>query len=375
MTIDLNNFTSRTMHDAQGETYAVLSHDLYLYAALDWLMRAQDVTHDGGVSAQYDLLRGWDDSYIETTGYILVSFFEAAKVLGEEELRRRAINMADFLVKVQLTSGAFSSGTPQDKPTPRVFNTGEDIRGLMRAYLETKKQKYLHSAVKAADWLVSVQEKDGSWLKDEFQGRKHAYHSRTAWALLSVWQVTKSAKYRSSAVRSLDWVLAQQINSGWFAECDFTSPLQPFTHAIDYTISGLMESGRILKSKKYQAAAKRAADALLHYYRKIHFMPATFNPNWLSDDRYTCLTGDAQIALTWMELYEHTKKREYLEAADEILTDVKSTVDLLTNDLSIRGAVPGAYPIYGGYSRWNYPNWATKFFFDALLKYRQLKNK
>ena len=33
----------------------------------------------------------------------------------------------------------------------------------------------------------------------------------------------------------------------------------------------------------------------------------------------------------------------------------------------IRGGIAGAYPIWGGYERLGYPNWAAKFFADALM--------
>jgi hypothetical protein len=376
MSVDLSNLVTRTIHDMTHKSYEVLDQDLYLFGALDWLKRAQDMTTDGGVSAQYDLLRGWDDSYIETTGYILVSFFDAANAFDDPELRARAIKMADFLVKVQLPSGAFASGTPQDLPfVPRVFNTGEVIRGLVRAYKETGKTKYLNSAKRAADWLVSIQEEDGSWIKDEFQNRKHTYHSRTAWALLTVWQATKILRYKQAATICLNWVLTKQNHEGWFSDCDFTSPPQPFTHAIDYVISGLLESGEILKNKNYIKAAQKASDKLLSYYMANDFMPATFDHSWQSADSYSCLTGNAQIVISWIKFYSRTKNKKYLKAASELLDDLKARVDLLTNDLNIRGALAGAYPIYGGYSRFNYPNWATKFFFEALLSYRSLHNK
>ncbi|MBC8072612.1 MAG: hypothetical protein IAG13_30100, partial [Deltaproteobacteria bacterium] len=39
----------------------------------------------------------------------------------------------------------------------------------------------------------------------------------------------------------------------------------------------------------------------------------------------------------------------------------------LTTDAETRGAIKGSHPIWGGYSPFTYPNWATKFFVDALL--------
>ena len=33
----------------------------------------------------------------------------------------------------------------------------------------------------------------------------------------------------------------------------------------------------------------------------------------------------------------------------------------------MRGAIPGSAPIWGAYSRFEFPNWAAKFFADALI--------
>jgi len=365
--MDLLNLVSSSVHDLLGKKFPLHSDDKYLVAAVQWLKRAQDMTKDGGVAAEYSLLFGWRNSYIETTGYILVTFFALFDKTGDREYFTRALKMADFLLKVQLKSGAFQSGTPQDESIPRVFNTGEDIRGLVEAYRRTKNVKYLNGAVKAANWLVSIQEKDGSWIKHAYQGKRHSYHSRTSWALLTVWEETKNVEYRKAARKNLDWVLQQQHKNGWFEECDFTNPPNPYTHAIDYVMSGLLESSKILRDKKLWVSEKKAADALLKYYQKNHFMPATFNRNWKSKDKYCCLTGNAQIVISWMQLYKKTKQGKYLKNAQNLLNDIKKTINLATHDLNVQGAVAGAYPIYGGYDRFAYPNWATKFFIDALL--------
>ena len=53
---------------------------------------------------------------------------------------------------------------------------------------------------------------------------------------------------------------------------------------------------------------------------------------------------------------------------------VKFLQDTSSKNPGIRGAVPGAFPIFGSYSFLKYPNWAAKFFADALmLKIRLLE--
>ena len=44
-------------------------------------------------------------------------------------------------------------------------------------------------------------------------------------------------------------------------------------------------------------------------------------------------------------------------------------------DERIKGAISGSYPIWGEYQRLAFPNWATKFFVDALLLEETLGQK
>ena len=44
-----------------------------------------------------------------------------------------------------------------------------------------------------------------------------------------------------------------------------------------------------------------------------------------------------------------------------------SIQNLQTPDMNIRGGIKGSHPVNGGYMTWRYPNWAAKFFMDALM--------
>ncbi len=41
--------------------------------------------------------------------------------------------------------------------------------------------------------------------------------------------------------------------------------------------------------------------------------------------------------------------------------------DLEITHPAVRGGIAGSFPIYGAYERLKYPNWASKFFIDAIL--------
>jgi hypothetical protein len=82
---------------------------------------------------------------------------------------------------------------------------------------------------------------------------------------------------------------------------------------------------------------------------------------------YACITGVAQMAICWRRLFQITGTQEYREAAARAIAYMKRTQRAEENDDIVRGAIPGSAPIWGGYSRFEFPNWAAKFFADALM--------
>src|SRR5262245_50074918 len=130
----------------------------HLSEAIAWLERAQDATPDGGVSYGYSLRGGWRPSYVETTGYIAVTFFDLAARARNQHLgaarsaRERALRMASWLTEVQLADGSFDNDRIQSG-SGIVFDTGQDLQGLERAFLETEDMRFACAANRACTWL------------------------------------------------------------------------------------------------------------------------------------------------------------------------------------------------------------------------------
>src|SRR3989344_2644528 len=348
----------------------------HIESAITWLKNAQDATPDGGVSAWFSLLTGWRSSYIETTGYIINTFLDCAEYLRDPSLVERAIRMADFLLEMQLKSGGYRTSVPSDRKVsePTVFNTGQDLLGLTNIYTLTKENKYLDSCIKAADFLCDIQESDGSWKKNTYGSTKHTYHTRVAWGLLKVFQISGNNRYKTSAIKNLEWAMSNQLDNGWFAHNELPPPniSVPYTHTISYAIEGLFWSGKLLHNKKFISAAQKGALPLAKYYLENKFLPGTFDQNWHSNNRYSCVTGDAQISLIWAELFNLTKDTIYSQAVRNMNSYLRSLQHTHSPLKGICGALPGSDPLWGdiwrnqGYCRLTYLNWATKFYIDAL---------
>jgi hypothetical protein len=345
----------------------------HLSATMDWLCRAQDATSDGGVSAAFDVVAStWYPAYPETTGYIIPTFFDYAAYNGDGSFRTRAIRMADWLLSLQLDNGAFP-GPPwlEPKGKPVVFDTGQIIQGLVRTFEETGKTQYLDAALRAGDWLVEVQEADGSWRRFDMD-HPHTYNTRTAWAMLLAEQAGQSDRYRSAVRKNLDWVLSQQTQEGWFNNASFKPGEAPLTHTLAYTVEGLLEAGRILSDQQIIEAARLTADALRSRLTQDGYLRGTYSSGWQSEVSWGCLTGNAQMALIWLTLYEMTSDPSYLRVATQANRALKEVQSRFASSPGIRGGVAGSYPIYGDYGHYLYLNWAAKFFADSLMREERL---
>ncbi len=361
------------------------SSDLHIISSLNWIDRAQDRGVDGGVSSWYGVFSGWGEPYIETTGYIISTYLESYHYFKNEKYLDRAIKMADFLISVQLPEGGFKTYLKSNNniDAPTIFNTGQDLIGMVDIYNETKKSIYLKSIIRTANFLTKSIDSDGRWVKYSYDKMGHSYDSRVAYALLKASFVTKIEKHKSAAIKNLNWVMDQQLSNGWYmnSQLPFPNPTDPYTHTIAYTMEGLLFSGILLNNRKMVDSAKRAADSILNYYNIHKFIPATFDKNWQSEDKYTCLTGNAQISVVWSLLYLQFKDKKYRIGVKSINKFLKSLNRINYPSKNIRGSMAGSFPIYGdllknkGYCRMTLINWAVKFYIDALLLEQLINNK
>jgi uncharacterized protein YyaL (SSP411 family) len=335
-----------------------------------WILVARDHTADGGISARYDLLRGrWAPSYPETSGYTVETLLACASAFRRPDLREAGLGVADYLLQVRMAEGAVGHWNKRERQlaTPVVFDTGQIIFGWLAAWRETGESAYLEAAVKAGDWLISVQDPCGAWVRFQHQGTVKVIDTRVAWALLRLAEVTSKQTYVDGAQRNLNWALHQQQANGWFGHASLLPGEDPFTHAIAYTAEGLLECGIGLNEPRYVGAAEKVARAMLNSQRADGSLASTYDAAWRPTARSTCLTGNCQMALLWLRLHGLSEGTAYLDAARRAIAFVASTQNLHTSNPNIRGAIAGSYPIYGCYVRFQYPNWAAKFFVDALL--------
>ena len=351
-----------------------------LPSAMEWLCRAHDACGGRGVSAAFYLGRGWDGPYPEVSGYLIPSFLAYADLTGDGAYAERACRIADWEVEVQAPNGGVRSGF--ESKEVRVFNTGQVILGWLSMYARLRENAYLEAASRAGDYLLRNQEKDGSWQNDTYCGAR-TYHSRCAWALLELARCTGRGSYRLGAARSIEWVLRQRMSNGWFRRCGFHND-PPITHVIEYTLRGLLEcyASGLERARELDllSLVRISTERLLDSARSawirgiVGLLPGAFDGEWRAAVSYSCLTGNAQLAVLCYRLAQLTGEQRFADEA-ELLAGALLAVQYRGAGFDvIRGALPGSFPLYAGYVAAGFPSWATKFLADMLMMKRSYQS-
>ncbi len=347
----------------------------HLEASIKWLQKAFEVNDKKGVSAAFNLIENeWMVSYPETTGYVIPTFIAYSEFTGKNEYLQDAIKMGEWEISLQWENGGIGEPSGVYGLKPRVFNTAQVMLGWLALYEKTSDQKFLDATIKSADWLVEIQESDGSWKQNTYMGSK-TYHSRVAWALSETFKQTGEIKFLRSVEKFLNWLYSKTFENGWFSDTSLSDPGKPWTHLYAYTIFGLSE---LLHSNISENHKKKIIEILntvsekivnlIEYPNKNYLgLPGEFTQDFNPDYNWTCLTGNAQTALFLRRFGETTGNEKFIDYSDKLTDETKLAQYLKTKDKNIYGGLGGSFPINGGYSPFTIPNWAVKFFADSLL--------
>jgi len=349
----------------------IRDHKTHLAAAINWLCRAQDIRNgeadNGGVSAGWSFEDDWLPSYPETSGYIIETFVTATDILKQQELIGRAHKILDWELSIQNNNGSFPGHFGETGSKPVIFNTGQIMHGMNCGYQKLNRNECLESAIKAGKWLITQQDEDGCWRRSTHNNIPHTYNTRASWALLQTGLLANDKTLINAATRNIDWALTQQLENGWFRNSAFTANAYPFTHTIAYTIRGILESSLLLDNNRYFNAANKAAQALAAVQEKDGSLAGTFNQDWQSNAYYVCLTGLAQASIIWSRLAQTDNSQEFQQNIDKAIQYLKKKQSITYKADIYDGGIAGSFPIWGRYSMFEYPNWAAKFFADALI--------
>lgn len=331
-----------------------------LRAGYDWIERSRS-PRTGAARAFYTPVRGWARTYPEGTGCLTATVLRAGSFLHDEDVDGRARSFGEFLLDIQDERGGWHAGTwPPQKAAPlSILASAQIQKGLCALRSHTGEDVWLEAALRCARWLVKT-------IDDE---RCATYHTQVAWSMLEVWALTGETTVRDAAIRLLECVRGRRTLFGAFSGWGFGDSDSAFTHTIAATLRGFLESARLLDDPERYArpvmvALRRLAEDTIAMNGRL---PGAYDTDWHSDRRYTCLSGNAQIALCLLEAYTINRNERFPQAARALIEEVCRYQRPDHPIPGLRGAVPGSHPLWGRYMRGRYPSWSVKYLCDAIV--------
>jgi len=335
----------------------------YIDAAAEWLLEAQRAGGGGGFAHSYHLLHGWQPAYPETTGYIIPTLHRLRRRNGNPALQASIVAAVSWLKAIQNSDGSFSDlqGLPQ------VFDTGQILLGLNYLAECAPGLADEEMLARAARWLRSVQESDGSFVKHAYNNVAHSYYVRVGAALTAAGRLLSDNEIRRAGQANLSWTLTQQQANGFFRNLSFDrSP--PFLHTMVYAIEGLLDGHLETGDASLLAAAIRFAEQLLAVSQnRDEVLRSQYNDEFMVANGEKCLVGLAQWAGVCFRLARLAGEGNYRNEATRTVAFLKAR-QLRTSDRNLRGGFWGSDPLWGRYMRFSIPNWGVKFFIDAMLE-------
>ncbi len=344
--------------------------------AISWIERAQDADSSGGVPAFYQPLRGWAHPYPETTGYIIPTFLALAERLDRPQLAQRAILMGNWLLRIQYPDGAFpgSVWVAGKQAQKSIFNSGQILFGLIALWKATKETRWKDAGLRCARWLLSNQDSDGAWRRYAYRDTFHVYKTRVAWAIGLAGKHWEDAQLVDGSIRNVENAIGFQDQNGWFEYASFDAGVAPVLHTFVYTVQGVLEVGLLFQREDFIDRAVLSSQALSQCQGPDGSLPGRVDRHF-SCANFRCLTGIAQQIIVWSRLHQVGDLRGNWQlnsmAALNYLQRIQVSKPGHIND----GGFAGSSPLWGPYMRFRYPNWATKFYLDAVIAHEGLMDE
>ncbi len=223
---------------------------------------------------------------------------------------------------------------------------------------------------------MSVQDPDGAFRRHTYKDSACTYSAHLACWLAEWGEHAADNRALAAAGRHLDWTLGHRRPNDWIALAGFEEEQhradEAFTHSIAYTLAGILSTAETLGRRDGVVAAEAAAERLARRLELSRFLPGLIGSDWKGRSDYGCLTGNCQMALIWFRLHTRSGNLRLVNAALKAIDLVKLAQPMRNANPGLFGGIPGSDPIHGTYIEGALPNWAAKFFIDALLEKRRV---
>ena len=355
-----------------GNDRPVVNESIHFEAAVNWLMKSIKQANGEASAKAYRFMNGWMTPYPETSGYIIPTLIALSNDKQDESFKRYALQIGLWLENRQTENGGFVGREVGALDTPIIFDTGMILHGFISLIRDLKEERYIKPAKRAADFLVGSMDDNGCFVKNLSNDIIHTYNVRAAWALISLSGLISDNGLKEAALKNAHWAVSQQLANGYYRHNNFKPNGNANLHGTAYVMRGLLEIYKQSGETKLLNSVILAADKLIDLYNENGYIAGELGENWEYLYKYTCLTGYAQTAIILFKLYQQNGEKKYYDTAVKLIEDVCLTQNITNSQAEHFGAIAGSHPIYGRYAPLQYPNWATKFFIDAILEKKKI---
>lgn len=285
---------------------------------------------------------------------------------GNAEAVKKGKGIVDFWVNKTMTETGcpkvwYQMGLDCFEPQPQfIRQLGDGLEGILDAYVflhneGEEKASWLDYLVKSADWLVKVQNEDGSFYRSYNYDGSMCMDSKANTPsiirfLVEMYFVTKNEQYKETALKAGDWTYDNlYINMEYRGgTCDNQDILDK--EAGIYALFAFLSLYDLNGDEKWVEASKGAAD-YVETYTYIWNFPVTtnfptmpFNKNHISGQSHIVAgMGAADVYMAcggyvYYRLYLITGDEHYRDYAEFIYINSKQANDI---DGSMGAAIPG----------------------------------
>jgi len=358
---------------------------IHLLEALDWLMRAQDVIPYGGLSRGYSFgwnplypKKGWQPVHPKSSAEAIATLFDCAGAMSRIDLRQRAIDLADWLAKIQMYSGAIRGGALNEAGSSEKLNTALALQGWIRTIKETGGKRYLSAIQQAADFLLELARqvvRPGRQISDDTVHDDAPATSAVGLALIQTGILLEEYTYCAVGERCLNQAVGLQKKNGWFHNNGREGSHPSLLQTLAMTVENILMGGIILDNPKYIRSARLTADVLLKKYQHDHILSGRFLPDWSGDASWSGQLANGKMASVWIRLYQITDMEEYLTAARHMVASLEKGQNRASTNPGLRGGIKGCFPCNGDFGRYQTLSSATIQFIDALLLVKRIREE
>jgi hypothetical protein len=291
--------------------------DAHIDSAARYLTRVLDAERGGAHKYYYpstDTFEGVLHTVYSASAAL--TFLRLHARSGDPGHLERARRATDFVLSMQHENGAFfysfDTTTAQHDDMLMVGTASKSIFTLLELHERTGNQKLLDAAIRAADWLVTMQRPDGSVVSSLrvtsggglSPSRKESllYTGQVLSALSRTYRATHNKTYLAAAARTAVYLSDKVATQGCHLGDDYRSP-NPISSS--WVVMSLLDFDRATTDGLFRRTIFQCADALIERqnkrasdaYRHGRFQGALSS------------SGNGWIAEVMSEVYQHCRRQ------------------------------------------------------------------